>query len=95
MTVRDCIAEAEAHLRARPSGGTAAGLLWHDRRAILLHALADHQPSRQPGRLAIAAFALRLLLPGEGTDPPAERVALAALAALDAELDRLDLAVPR
>ena len=95
MFLREQIAEAEAHLRARPSGDAAALLLWHDRRAILLHALADRPPARQPDRLAFAALALRLLLPVDDTDPPAERIALAALAGLDAELDRLDLAVPQ
>ena len=94
MSLRERLAEAEAHLAARPPGdaGAVALRVWHDRRADLLHAIGDRQPRRQPDRLALAGFALRLLRAGAEPDVVADRVALAALAGLDAELDRLDLA---
>ncbi len=92
ITLRDMLAEAEAHFTARPAGDAVALRVWRDRWAELLHGLADRQPRRQPDRLALAAFGLRLLLAGAGGDNGAERVAVTALAGLDTELDRLDLA---
>ena len=93
MTLRDALAEAEAHLESRPSAGALAARAWHARRAILLHEIADRPPARLSGRLALAAFAIRLAMDGTPLDSPALRVAMAALAGLDAELDRLDLAL--